>query len=116
MRSLTLALTASAAALVFATAADARPSFGANRAGGEASATASDGATLIEAVAALLGFTVTAKVTPSAGTDAPRSAAPGTEQCEAEKKRAEAAKASETRRTAEAEKRQRGAEPVYLAF
>lgn len=118
MRRLTLAAAASLAAMLVATAADARPAFGASsqRLGGETSAKASDGTTLIESLAAFLGFAVTAKATPVAGTEAPRSAAPRTEQCEEEKKRAEAAKASETRRTAQTEKRQRGSEPVYLAF
>lgn len=116
MRSLTLAVTASAAAILFATAADARPAFGASRVGSEASAKASEGASIIETVAALIGLSSSAKVTPIAGSESPRSAAPRTEQCEEEKKRAEAAKANETRRTAEAEKRQRGGEPVYLAF
>jgi hypothetical protein len=118
MRRLTFALAASAAAALFATAADARPGIGgaSHRVGGEASTKAAEGSTLIETVATFFGFSVTAKAAPTVGTDAPRSAAPRTEQCEEEKKRAEAAKASETRRTAQAEKRQRGGEPVYLAF
>lgn len=115
MRSLVIALTA-AAAMVFATAADARPAFGATRAGTEASAKANDGESLIETISTLLGFTATVKATTVAGSERPRSAAPVTEQCEEEKKRTEAAKAAETRRTADAEKRQRGGEPVYLAF
>jgi hypothetical protein len=116
MRKLTFAVTASAAAILLATAADARPGFGATRAGSEVSSKASESASIIESVAALIGFTTTAKATPVAGTERPRSASPETQQCEEEKKRAEAAKASEARRTAEAEKRQRGGEPVYLAF
>lgn len=118
MRRLTLAVTASAAAVLLATAADARPSFNAHRAGGEASAREreSDSATLLGTISTLLGFTATVKATPVAGSDRPRSAASANEQCEEEKKRAEAAKAADTRRTAEAEKRQRGGDPVYLAF
>lgn len=118
MRSLTLALTASAAVAMFVTAADARPSFGASRAGGEATATskADSGATFLETVAALIGFSTTVKATPNASSQPPRSTAPRGEQCDEEKKRAETAKASEPPRTAAAEKRPRGGEPVYLAF
>jgi hypothetical protein len=116
MRKLSLGVTASAAAILFATAADARPGFGQTRAGSAVSSKASESASIIETVAALIGFTTTAKATPIAGSERPRSASPVTEQCEEEKKREEAAKASEARRTAEAEKRQRGGEPVYLAF
>ena len=116
MRSLKIAFAASAAAMLAVSAADARPAFSGNRVGGEATTKADADASLIETLAALLGFTATVKATTVAGTESPRSAAPRTEQCEEEKKRAEAAKASQSRRTADAEKRQRGGEPVYLAF
>ena len=116
MRSFKIAFAASAAAMLAVSAADARPTFSGNRVGGEATSKANSDASLMDTVAALLGFTATVKATTIAGSESPRSAAPRTEQCEEEKKRAEAAKASETRRTAEAEKRQRGGEPVYLAF
>ncbi len=121
MRKSSIAVSASMIAILAVSAAEARPSFGAsaNRAGGAAaaSAKASDSATLIETVAALLGFTINAKATPSAGAEAPRAAAPRAEECEEEKKRAQAAKASDSQRTAEAGKpAQRGRDPVYLAF
>jgi hypothetical protein len=117
MRTLSLTASAAALAMVFATAADARPTVGAARAGSDASSsTGGKAVSLIEAVAALFDFSASAKATPVAGSERPRSASPVTEQCEEEKKRSEAAKAAETRRTAEAEKRQRGAEPMYLAF
>ena len=120
MRNLALAFAASAAAMLVVSGADARPAIGGSskRVGGDASASAktSDSPTLIETFSALVGFVPAAKATPVAGSNAPRSAAPRIEQCEEDKKREEAAEAAESRRTAQAEKRQRGSEPVYLAF
>jgi len=121
MRQTSLLLSATAFVILAASAAEARPAFGASghRAGSEAtaSAKAGDSVTLIETVAAFLGFTINAKATPIVGTDAPRSAQPRAEQCEEDKKRADAAKAADRQRTAEAAKPQsRGSEPIYLAF
>ena len=119
MRKFVFVAAASAAAILAATAANARPTFGASRvegARGESASTTSDGASIIEAVAALIGFKTTAKTTPIAGSEPPRSAAARAEPCDDEKKRAESAKAVEARRTAEAEKRPRRGDPVYLAF
>jgi hypothetical protein len=118
MRNLSLAAAVSAAAILVASAADARPVIGASshRLGGEATARTQDRTTLIETIATVFGFTLSATATPVVGAETPRSAAPRTEQCEEEKKRADAARATQTRRTAEAEKRSRGGEPVYLAF
>jgi len=120
MRVHSMLLTSAAFALMAASAAEARPSIGpaGHRAGGSAAGERpQETASLFEAIALLMGIGVSAKASPVVGTDAPRSAAPGAAQCEEEKKRAEAAKAAETRRTAEAERaRARGSEPLYLAF
>jgi hypothetical protein len=118
MRIQSFAVTAAMVSVLAVTSAEARTAFAGNRVGGSVSAErSSEGLTLLETMAALLGVGVSAKATPVVGSDAPRSAAPRTEQCEEEKKRAEAAKAAETRRTADAEKpRARGGEPLYLAF
>lgn len=117
MRKHLFALSAAALAVVASSAAEARPAFGATRAGGAASERKAESISIIEAAAALIGLGLSAKASPAVASDAPRSAAPRVEQCEEEKKRQEAAKADETRRTAEAQKeRGRGGEPLYLAF
>lgn len=121
MRQSMLLLTATAFAMIVASAAEARPALGSagHRVGGEAAAStkAADGASLIEMVAGFLGFSANAKATPIVGSDKPRSAQPRIEQCEEEKKRAETAKAADSQRTAESAKTpQRGSEPIYLAF
>ncbi|MDZ7627333.1 MAG: hypothetical protein U5J99_02855 [Parvularculaceae bacterium] len=103
----TMMIAVSAGAMAMFAAADAQP-LGAAKASSKAAAEA----TLIEALASLVGVTAYAKATPSAGTKAPN-----VEECEGEKKRSEAARSAETRRTAEAEKqRSRSGEPLYLAF
>lgn len=120
MRAQPLLLSAAAFAVFAGSAAEARPMIGAagHRAGGAVTAErAPERASLFEAIAVLMGFGAVAKATPTVGTDAPRAAASSAQQCEEEKKRAEAAKAEETRRIAESEKaRTRGGEPLYLAF
>lgn len=120
MRLQSLFLSVTAIAVVAGSAAEARPMIGAagHRAGGATTAErAQERASLFEAIAVLMGMGAVIKATPTVGTDAPRAASSSAQQCEEEKKRAEAAKAEETRRTAEAEKaRTRGSEPLYLAF
>lgn len=116
MRTHSIALSAAAFMALVATSAEARTAFGGNRAGGSATAEKqAETPSIIAAVAAMLDLGVTAKAV--AGTDAPRSTAPRTEQCEEEKKRAAAAKAADARRTAALDKpKARGGEPLYLAF
>ncbi len=117
-----LAVSAAVLALITASAAEAGPNFGStgHRAGGDASTArkAADSPSLIEAVAAMLGFSLTAKVTPVAGADAPRTTAAKAEQCEEEARRAAAEKAAGGQRSAAdaSKSRTRGSEPVYLAF
>lgn len=117
MRTHSIVLSAAALAIFASASAEARPAFGASRAGGSASAEKSDETrSIFEALAVFLNLGVSVKATPVAGADSPRSTAPRNEQCEDEKRRDEA-KALETRRTAEAEKaKARGGEPLYLAF
>ncbi len=117
MRTQSIALAAAALAVLAAPAAEARSAFSGNRAGGSATAErSSEGRSVLEALAAFLAIGVSVKATPSAGSDAPRSATGRVEVCEEEKRRNEA-KAAEARRTAEAEKaKARGGEPLYLAF
>lgn len=116
MRTHSIALSAAAIMALVATSAEARTAFGGNRAGGSAaSERPAESPSIIAAVAAMLNFGVSAKAV--AGADAPRSTAPRTEQCEEEKKRAAAAKAADTRRTAQLDKpKARGGEQLYLAF
>lgn len=118
MRTHSIAVSAAAIAALIATSAEARPSLSGNRAGGSASAEKpAESPSIIEAVARLLRFGVSAKAAPVTGTDAPRPVNSRAEQCEDERQRLAAAKAAETRRTAAAEKSKvRGGEPLYLAF
>ncbi|MFN0025537.1 MAG: hypothetical protein ACKVS5_16720 [Parvularculaceae bacterium] len=117
-----LIVSAAILALLAASAAEARPNFGSSghRAGSDTSTARKDASapTLIETVAALLGFSLTAKVTPVAGADATRATAAKAEECEEEARRAAAEKAAGGQRSAAdaSKSRTRGSEPVYLAF